>query len=678
MFDSVLVANRGEIAVRVIRSLRSLGVRSVAVYSDADRRARHVQEADLAVRIGPAPAGESYLSIGNVIAAARRSGAQAIHPGYGFLSENAEFVRSCERAGLVFIGPTARAVEIMGDKIRAKRVVAAAGVPVVPGRFEPGMTDADLAEAAAEIGYPVLVKPAAGGGGKGMRLVDGPAGLGSALISARREALASFGDDSLFVERLIARPRHIEVQVLADQYGDIIHLGERECSLQRRHQKIIEEAPSVLIDPGTRDRIGPSAIETARSVAYLGAGTVEFIVAANHPDEFFFLEMNTRLQVEHPVTELVTGLDLVVEQVRIASGEPLRHRQDEIHLRGHAIEARVYAEDPERGFLPSPGVVLALREPTDRPGVRVDSGLQIGAVIGTRYDPMLSKVIAWGPDRGVALARLGQALAGTVVLGCGTNLEFLQTLIADPEVQAGRLDTQLVDRELPRLIAGESPVPDRALAVYALFRLLQLEPRSSVPGSSVPGLNRPGSGGSLWDRPTGWRIGDPRPLRVRVGRPGADVDTAAEVWIAGSSGAATIGLPAGTVLAAALVDHDAGRRELMVELDGITGRWLYALDGRLIWLWCAGQTWALREIPTPSRRGAEVTGGSELRSPMPGVVLAVNAEVGQPVRIGQSLIVVEAMKMEHDVVAVRDGRLEQLLVRVGDQVALDQVLAITG
>ena len=415
-FDTVLVANRGEIAVRVIRTLRAMGIRSVAVFSDADANARHVAEADVAVGIGPAAARQSYLNIEAVVAAARRTGAQAIHPGYGFLSENAEFAAALEAAGIVFIGPPVKAIQTMGDKIAAKTTVSAFGVPVVPGIARPGLTDADLIAAAGDIGYPVLVKPSAGGGGKGMRVVHEPSELQAALTSARREAGAAFGDDTLFLERFVLNPRHIEVQVLADGYGNVVHLGERECSLQRRHQKVIEEAPSPLLDEATRARIGAAACDTARSVDYTGAGTVEFIVSADRPDEFFFMEMNTRLQVEHPVTEMVTGVDLVELQVRVAAGEKLPIAQDDITMTGHAIEARVYAEDPARGFLPTGGDVLDLAEPQG-PGVRVDSGLARGTVVGSDYDPMLAKVIAHADDRASALRALDRALADTAVLG---------------------------------------------------------------------------------------------------------------------------------------------------------------------------------------------------------------------------------------------------------------------
>ena len=416
-FDTVLVANRGEIAVRVIRTLREMGIRSVAVFSDADAGARHVAEADVAVGIGPAPARQSYLNIDAVVAAARRTGAQAVHPGYGFLSENAQFAAALQAAGIVFIGPPVAAIQTMGDKIAAKAAVSAFGVPVVPGISRPGLTDDDLIAGADEVGYPVLVKPSAGGGGKGMRVVHEPSELPAALASARREAASAFGDDTLFLERFVLNPRHIEVQVLADGYGNVVHLGERECSLQRRHQKVIEEAPSPLLDAATRARIGAAACDTARSVDYTGAGTVEFIVSADRPDEFFFMEMNTRLQVEHPVTEMVTGIDLVELQVRIAAGEKLPIAQDDITMtrprhRGPRLRrgsrARLPA-DRRRRCSTSPS-------PTG-PGVRVDSGLAPGTVVGSDYDPMLAKVIAHADDRPAALRALDRALADTAVLG---------------------------------------------------------------------------------------------------------------------------------------------------------------------------------------------------------------------------------------------------------------------
>jgi acetyl-CoA/propionyl-CoA carboxylase biotin carboxyl carrier protein len=450
VFSKVLIANRGEIAVRVIRTLRALGIDSVAVYSDADAGARHVRAADEAVRLGPPPAAESYLNIDAIITAALAVGAQAVHPGYGFLAENAAFASACAAAGLVFVGPPAPAIEAMGDKIAAKARVAKAGVPVVPGAGSAGMTEEELKDKVLRWNdpwFPVLVKPSAGGGGKGMRVVRSAADLPEALAGARREATASFGDGTLLVERYLERPRHIEIQVLADAHGTVVQLGERECSLQRRHQKIIEESPSPLIDPARREVMGRAAIEAARSVGYVGAGTVEFIVPGTVPGsvgpdteaefEFFFMEMNTRLQVEHPVTELVYGLDLVEWQLRVAAGERLPFTTEVVPATGgHAVEARVYAEDPARGFLPTGGTVLALREPSG-PHTRVDSGLAPGAAVTSAYDPMLAKVIAWAPDRAGALRRLDTALADTVILGVPTNVAYLRALLADPDVQAG-------------------------------------------------------------------------------------------------------------------------------------------------------------------------------------------------------------------------------------------------
>ena len=468
-FSRVLVANRGEIAVRVIRTLRSLGIGSVAVYSDADGAARHVIDADMAVRLGPAPATESYLDVDRVIAAALATGAEAIHPGYGFLSENPALARACAANGIVFVGPPVAAIVAMGDKISAKRTVSAAGVRVVPGSDEAGLDDDAIVDAALEIGLPVLLKPSAGGGGKGMRLVRDEAELRPQLESARREARNAFGDDTILVERFVVNPRHVEIQILADGHGNVVHLGERECSLQRRHQKIVEETPSPFVTPAVRAMMGAQAIDAARACGYTGAGTVEFIMSGDRPDEFFFMEMNTRLQVEHPVTEMTHGVDLVELQLRVAAGERLPFTQDDLSTNGHAIEARIYAEDPSRGFLPTGGTILHLLEPTG-PGVRVDSGLLPGTIIGSDYDPMLAKVIAHGADRDEALRRLDAALASTEVLGVTTNVAFLRRLLADGDVRAGRLDTGLVERRGDALV--DIPVPDAALAVAAVMALV--------------------------------------------------------------------------------------------------------------------------------------------------------------------------------------------------------------
>ncbi|MFC9477510.1 acetyl/propionyl/methylcrotonyl-CoA carboxylase subunit alpha [Streptomyces griseus] len=638
MFDTVLVANRGEIAVRVIRTLREQGVRSVAVFSDADADARHVREADTAVRIGPPAASESYLNVAALLEAARRTGAQAVHPGYGFLAENAEFAQACADAGLVFIGPPASAIALMGDKIRAKETVAAYGVPVVPGSSGSGLTDAQLEAAAREIGTPVLLKPSAGGGGKGMRLVRDAAVLADEIAAARREARASFGDDTLLVERWIDRPRHIEIQVLADAHGNVIHLGERECSLQRRHQKIIEEAPSVLLDAETRAAMGEAAVQAARSCGYVGAGTVEFIVPGNDPASYYFMEMNTRLQVEHPVTELITGLDLVEWQLRVASGERLPYAQEDITLTGWAIEARVCAEDPSRGFLPSGGTVLALREPQGG-GVRTDSGLSEGVPVGSLYDPMLSKVIAYGPDRATALRKLRAALADTVILGVPTNAGFLRRLLAHPDVVSGDLDTGLVEREAEGLVPDG--VPDEVYAAAAAVRLDALAPRPDAGGWTDP-----------FSVPSGWRTGGVRvplvfPLRVAGREP------------------VTQNPPASATVTADRVT---------VEQDGAVVHFHRSGD----WLGRDGDAWHVQDHDPveASLSGAGRGGADTLAAPMPGTVTVVKVAVGDEVEAGQSLLVVEAMKMEHVIAAPHAGTVTELDVTAGATVAMDQILAV--
>ncbi|MYX33983.1 MULTISPECIES: biotin carboxylase N-terminal domain-containing protein [unclassified Streptomyces] len=655
MFDTVLVANRGEIAVRVIRTLRRLGIRSVAVFSDADSGARHVREADTAVRIGPAAATESYLSIERLLEAAARTGAQAVHPGYGFLAENAAFARACTDAGLAFIGPPARAIELMGDKIRAKETVREAGVPVVPGSNGSGLTDEQLTAAALEIGTPVLLKPSAGGGGKGMRLVRDTALLAEEIAAARREARGSFGDDTLLVERWIDRPRHIEIQVLADGHGNVVHLGERECSLQRRHQKVIEEAPSVLLDETTRAAMGAAAVQAALSCGYVGAGTVEFIVPGADPSAYCFMEMNTRLQVEHPVTELVTGLDLVEWQLRIAAGERLSFGQEEVALTGHAVEARICAEVPSRGFLPSAGTVLALDEPAGE-GVRVDSGLSAGSEIGTSYDPMLAKVIAYGPDRPTALRRLRAALAGTTVLGLETNTGFLRRLLAHPDVVSGEMDTGLIDRELAGLVPSE--VPAEVYAAAALLRQAALEPAAG--GWTDP-----------FSVPSGWRLGgEPVWTDHWLRVPGAD---AVRVRTRGPAGDAEVRVGDGAPLRARLLP-ETGQR-ITVEWDGVTHSFDHAGD----WLGRDGDGWHLQPydpVEAALRGGAGAGGVDTLAAPMPGTVTVVKVAKGDEVTAGQSLLVVEAMKMEHLITAPHDGTVTEIDVTPGSTVAMDQVLAV--
>lgn len=650
MFDTVLVANRGEIAVRVIRTLRRLGIRSVAVYSDPDVDARHVLEADAAVRLGPAPARESYLDIGKVLDAAARTGAQAIHPGYGFLAENADFAAACERARVVFLGPPARAIEVMGDKIAAKNAVAAFDVPVVPGVARAGLTDDALVTAAAEVGYPVLIKPSAGGGGKGMRLVQDPARLPEALVSARREAMSSFGDDTLFLERFVLRPRHIEVQVLADAHGNVVHLGERECSLQRRHQKVIEEAPSPLLDPQTRERIGVAACNTARCVDYVGAGTVEFIVSAQRPDEFFFMEMNTRLQVEHPVTEAITGLDLVEWQLRVGAGEKLGFAQNDIELRGHAIEARVYAEDPAREFLPTGGRVLAVFEPAG-PGARVDSSLLGGTVVGSDYDPLLTKVIAHGADREEALDRLDQALARTAVLGVQTNVEFLRFLLADERVRVGDLDTAVLDERSADFTAR--PAPDDVLAAGGLYRQWALARRAQ---------------GDLWAAPSGWRGGGHMaPVRTAMRTPLRSETVS--VW--GPPESAQVQVGDGEIDCASV---QVTQEQMSVTISGLRRDYRWAEADRHLWIADERGTWHLREAEEHKIHRAVGARPAEVVSPMPGSVIAVQVESGSQISAGDVVVVVEAMKMEHSLEAPVSGRV-QVLVSVGDQVKVEQVLA---
>ncbi|GIH24062.1 hypothetical protein Aph01nite_23720 [Acrocarpospora phusangensis] len=736
MFDAVLVANRGEIAVRVIRTLRALGVRSVAVHSDADSGAPHVLAADTAVRL---PHG--YLDVDGIISAARRSGAQAIHPGYGFLAENAGFARACAEAGLVFVGPPPEAIEAMGDKIRAKETVAKAGVPVVPG------TTGDLS---GWTEFPALIKPSAGGGGKGMLLVRSAADLPEAIESARRTALAAFGDGTLLIERFVANPRHIEIQVLADSLGNVVHLGERECSLQRRHQKIIEEAPSPFVDAATRERMGSAAVEAARSVGYVGAGTVEFIVPGGEgPGEFFFMEMNTRLQVEHPVTELVcrvggTPIDLVALQLHVAAGDPLGFDQDDVTLTGHAVEARVYAEDPRRGFLPTGGTVLALHEPAAP--VRVDSGLAPGLVIGSDYDPMLSKVITWSPTRAAALRTLREALSETVILGVPTNIAFLRALLAHPDVVAGHLDTGLVERHLDTLLTNPeiSEIPPFVLAVAALH----FHPDGST--SDDP-----------WDVPDGWRLGerawttyrlesggDLTDVRIRGTRHNAEVAIGDTVLSAalGQSGTATVdGMTRRYVIArpglalegvgrrpewAGQSLESTGRHPAVVGQNPETGTNPEAVrqsaetvgsspvsatrspevasregmgrspevgsrggagrspgggqrvggwenSGNTLWISATG-TWSvtLHDPGDPSdRASASRTADGTVRSPMPGTVLMVKAAVGDRVDAGQPLLIVEAMKMEHVVTAPIEGIVTDLPIRAGQQVAMDTPLA---
>jgi acetyl-CoA/propionyl-CoA carboxylase, biotin carboxylase, biotin carboxyl carrier protein len=658
-FERVLVANRGEIAVRIIRTLRRLGISPTAVYSDADRAARHVIDADVAIHIGPAAATESYLCIERIIDAALRTGSQAIHPGYGFLSENPALAEACDDAGIVFIGPPVSAIEMMADKIRAKATVAHAGVNVVPGHSAAGLDDRGVAELADGVGYPLLLKPSAGGGGKGMRRVDEPAHLAEHLAAARREALGAFGDDTILVERYVQRPRHIEIQVLADRSGHVVHLGERECSLQRRHQKIIEEAPSPFVTPPVRDALGRQALDAARACGYVGAGTVEFIMSGDRPDEFFFMEMNTRLQVEHPVTEMTYGIDLVEWQVRIASGEPLGFEQTELVPRGHAIEARVYAEDPSKDFLPTGGTVVRLEEPTSD-GIRVDSSLLTGTVVGAHYDPMLAKVIAHGDTRDDAVRRLDTALGQFEVVGVTTNVAFLRRLLRHDDVRRGTLDTELVARTLSSLNneADTAELTERAVAMAAVERAVT-----------------PLQAEDPWSTTIGWRHGSERTVAHRLAARGSDEMVVSVRWLGTSEFDVAIDGRTARRVTIDRVDDD-----VLTSIDGVTSAARIDHDGTTTWVTVGGMSIAVEvHDPTSQRlRGAASVGGhGPIRSPMPGRAVAVHVAVGDRVIEGQPVAIVEAMKMEHTLLAPAEGMVSEVLVVAGQTVALDETVVVT-
>jgi len=655
MFHTVLVANRGEIAVRIIRTLSRLGIRSVAVYSDADVSARHVLAADTAVRLGPAASSESYLRVDRVIDAALQSGAQALHPGYGFLSENTALAASCAQAGIVFIGPPASAIDAMGDKVRAKATVAASGVHVVPGIADTGLTDEQLVARADTVGYPILIKPSAGGGGKGMRLVTDAAALLDEVVAARRVALSAFGDATLLLERFIQRPRHIEVQVLADGHGNVVHLGERECSLQRRHQKVIEEAPSPLLTEAQRETLGSQAVAAARACGYVNAGTVEFIVSGDHPDDSFFMEMNTRLQVEHPVTEMVWGLDLVEMQLRIAAGEPLPFAQADLRPHGHAMEARVYAEDARRGFLPTGGTVLSLDEPLNTAHVRVDSSLMTGTEIGSTYDPMLSKVIAWGPDRDTARRTLRHALGSTTILGATTNVGFLRELLEHADVISGHLDTGLIERVMEH--DRVASVPQEISAAAALITLLRDRLGQVVEDP--------------WDDPSGWRIGGPAWTTYRARMAG---DSMVSVRHRGTADGFDVSVDDGPAIPSSMTITNG---IALIAQGGVRSRLTFARQDRTLWLGRHGETWHFTEADLTAPGGSVAAHyGGAITSPMPGTVAATPVASGDFVTAGQAVIVVEAMKMEHTLRAAFDGIVTGLRAAVGDRVALNQQLAV--
>jgi acetyl-CoA/propionyl-CoA carboxylase biotin carboxyl carrier protein len=635
MFDRVLIANRGEIVVRIARTLRRLGCSPAAVHARGDPGRAALRACDVAVEI------ESYLDVEEIVAAALRVGAQALHPGYGFLSERAELARACDEAGVRWVGPPAAAIELMGDKSAAREAAARAGVPIVPGLDRP--QPATVARFAREHGLPLMVKAAAGGGGKGMRLVASLDELESALEAARREAQAAFGDGALLVERYIAPARHIELQVLADAHGAVVDLGERECSLQRRHQKVVEETPSTAVDSALRATLVREGTALARACGYVGAGTIEFVAHAEEPARHYFLEMNTRLQVEHAVTELVHGIDLVEWQLRVAAGE---HLEPFPVPRGHAIEARLYAEDPSRGFLPAAGRVRVLELPAG-PGLRVDSGIEAGEDIGTRYDPMIAKVVAHADTRSEALARLRGALGETVVLGVHSNVGFLRGLLDDERVRSGRIDTELVEGLAP------PPAPARA----ALVALL------------AAGLPDPGGDDDLFVALGGWRLGAPgAPLRQRC-----TLDGEREVEVVlGASGDASVD---GEGVAVALLADESGGggRRLRIAFDGVSEPWTVVREHDRWWVGGLAGGWLVER--SGRERRTEDAGDAELRAPMPGQVIAVHAQEGAAVERGEVVLVMESMKMELQITAPRAGKVVALRVGVGDQVALDTLLA---
>jgi 3-methylcrotonyl-CoA carboxylase alpha subunit len=649
MFRSLLIANRGEIACRVLRTAKyGMGLRTIAVYSDADAKALHVKHADLAVRIGSAPARESYLSIDRIIAAARETGAEAIHPGYGFLSENADFAEACQQAGLIFVGPPPPAIRAMGSKSEAKAIMAKAGVPLVPGYHGEAQGPAQLTKEAAKIGYPVLIKASAGGGGKGMRRVDSADQFQNALDAAKREAAAAFGDDRVLIEKYLTRPRHVEVQVFADTHGNVVHLFERDCSVQRRHQKVIEEAPAPDLDPKLREEMGAAAVAAARAIGYVGAGTVEFIL---EDGAFYFMEMNTRLQVEHPVTEMITGYDLVEWQLRVAAGEPLPARQEGIEARGHAIEVRLYAEDPARDFLPAGGKLTFLQLPDDR----VENGVRAGDVIGVHYDPMIAKVISWGEDRPAALRRLRGALGACRIGGVITNLNLLLAIASHPEFAAGAVDTNFIERHRDALMGAGAP-PDEALGVAALA--LIHERRETAEREA----RYSGDPCSPWHQVTGWRLnGEARRSLSFLDPSGRRF----EVMVHFRGDWFVMDLPRGAVEAE--VARGAGGA-LTVRLGDqrFSAPALRDDDGVSVFV---GERWWRLDVLDPlAGAGEGASGSGRLTAPMPGRVAAITVKPGDKVARGMTLMALEAMKMEHAIVAPADGVVAAVNYAIGDLV----------
>jgi len=654
MIKTLLIANRGEIACRVIRTAKRVGIRTVAVYSDADAKARHVALADAAYRIGPAAARDSYLKAEAILDAAKRSGADAIHPGYGFLSENAGFAEACVKAGIVFVGPPAAAIRAMGDKSAAKALMEKAGVPVVPGYHGVKQDLKTFTAEAKRIGYPVLIKASAGGGGKGMRIVDSEDGLAEAIESAQREAKSAFADDRLLVEKYLQRPRHIEIQVFADAHDNAVFLFERDCSVQRRHQKVIEEAPAPGMTAERRVAMGEAAVKAARAVGYRGAGTIEFIAA---PDgTFYFMEMNTRLQVEHPVTEMITGQDLVEWQLRVAEGKPLPLSQDQLRIDGHAFEVRLYAEDPARDFLPAIGTLHYLRFPNEGRHVRVDTGVRTGDAVSIHYDPMIAKLIVWDRDREAARRRLAAALGETEIAGVVTNRAFLAALAAHPAFAAAEVDTGFIARHRADLMAAPAAVPETALAMAALGVLLARQAEAAAAAARSADPYGP------WHQATGWRLNDDahHVLRLRDSVAG-EMAIAIHFRCHGF----VVDLPSGSLDASGTLAPD-GRLDAVI--GGVRRVAAFLRRGDELTLIADGRNHVLT-LANPMAEAAETAiDGGRLTAPMPGKIVALRVAAGAAVKRGMPLLVLEAMKMEHTIAAPADGVVERLRYKVGDQV----------
>jgi 3-methylcrotonyl-CoA carboxylase alpha subunit len=654
VFRRILIANRGEIARRVIRTARRFAIETVAVYSDADAHAMHVASADTAIHIGGASPTESYLSIERIIAAAKASGAEAIHPGYGFLSENAVFAEACAKAGIVFIGPPASAIRAMGSKSAAKVLMEKAKVPVVPGYHGEKQEPALLAKEAERIGYPVLIKAVAGGGGKGMRRVDKAGEFAEALDGAKREAKGAFRDDAVLVEKYVERPRHVEIQVFADTKGSAVYLFERDCSVQRRHQKVLEEAPAPGLPEKTRRAMGEAAVAAAKAIGYTGAGTVEFIYGGG---QFFFMEMNTRLQVEHPVTELVTGLDLVEWQLRVAAGEELPLKQDQLRIHGHAIEARLYAEDPNKDFLPAIGRLAHLSLPASDPAgpVRIDTGVRQGDAVSIHYDPMIAKIIAWGDDRGAALRRMARALEETRVAGLATNRDFLHAVVVHPAFAKGDVHTGFIAEHRAALVPAAETLPDHVLALAALHGVLSNRAETAARASAS---NDPFS---PWYRSDGWRLNDDSWSTFRFADGGNDVS----IRVHYRKDAYIFDLPAGSVAVSGTMSSGGA---ITARIGETVCQGAAVRVGNELTIFEGGKSWRL-SIVDPLAAVADVEAGAEsLTAPMPGKIIAVKVEAGAKVERGQALLVMEAMKMEHTIRAPADGTVETIHYKVGEQV----------